>query len=59
LIMRSFRVHWQAPTVIVLSFACSLAFAVGHHLFYASLDHIPVGDNALSQQINLAIGLRG
>jgi hypothetical protein len=54
--MRSLRVHWQAPTVIVLSFAVSLALAVGHHLFYASLDHIPVEDNAFSQQTNIAIG---
>ena len=54
--MRSLRIHWQAPTVIVLSFASSLALAVGHHLFYASLDHIPVEDNAFSQQTNLAIG---
>jgi len=54
--MRSLRVHWQAPTVIVVSFAVSLALAIGHHLFYASLDHIPVEDNAFSQQTNIAIG---
>ncbi|KAM0710657.1 hypothetical protein Q7P35_001395 [Cladosporium inversicolor] len=54
--MRSLRIHWQAPTVIVLSFFVSLALPVGHHLFYASLDHIPVEDNAFSQLTNIAIG---
>lgn len=49
-------VHWQAPTVIVLAFAVSLSLAIGHHLFYASLDQIPVEDNTFSQQTNIAIG---
>jgi len=49
-------VHWQAPTVILLAFAVSLALAIGHHLFYTSLDQIPVENNVFSQQTNIAIG---
>jgi hypothetical protein len=48
--------HWQAPTTIILSYAASLAFAIGHHLFYASLDQLSVDENLFDQQTNIAIG---
>lgn len=50
------RPHWRVPTVIALSYIAGVAFAVGHHLFYQSLDAKPVDGHALSQQINTAIG---
>ena len=45
-------VHWQAPTVILLAFAVSLALAIGHHLFYTSLDQVPVENNVFSQPVS-------
>jgi hypothetical protein len=48
--------HWQAPTTILLSYAASLAFAIGHHLFYSSLDQLSVDENLFNQQTNIAIG---
>lgn len=53
---RSQSVHWQAPAAILLAFTASLCLGIGHHLFYASLDQVPVEDNLFSQQINVAIG---
>jgi hypothetical protein len=49
-------VHWQAPTAILLAFTASLAFGIGHHLFYSSLDQVPVDINTFNQQTNIAIG---
>jgi hypothetical protein len=49
-------VHWQAPTVILLSYTASLAFAIGHHVFYTSLDQLAVDENLFNQQTNIAIG---
>jgi hypothetical protein len=48
--------HWQAPTTIVLSYGASLAFAIGHHLFYRSLDQLSVDERLFNQQTNIAIG---
>jgi hypothetical protein len=48
--------HWQAPTTITLSYAASLAFAIGHHFFYKSLDQLSVDENLFNQQTNIAIG---
>jgi hypothetical protein len=48
--------HWQAPTTIILSYAASLAFAIGHHVFYSSLDQLSVDENLFNQQTNIAIG---
>jgi hypothetical protein len=58
MVTRSARrnVHWQAPTSILLAFAVSLCLAIGHHLFYASLNRVPVDDNGFDQQTNIAIG---
>jgi hypothetical protein len=50
------HVHWQAPTVILLSYTASLAFAIGHHVFYTSLDQLSVDENLFNQQTNIAIG---
>jgi len=49
-------VHWQAPTVILLSYTASLAFAIGHHVFYKSLDQLSVDEDLFNQQTNIAIG---
>lgn len=40
----------------MLAFTASLCLGIGHHLFYASLDHVPVDDNTFNQQTNIAIG---
>lgn len=50
------KVHWQAPTVIVLAFTAGLAFAVGHHVLYQRLDGQPVDHHLFNQQTNLAAG---
>lgn len=42
--------------MILLAFTASLCLGIGHHLFYASLDRVPVEDNIFSQQVNVAIG---
>jgi hypothetical protein len=48
--------HWQAPTTIILAYTASLAFAIGHHVFYKSLDQLSVDETLFDQQINIAIG---
>ena len=48
--------HWRVPTVIILAFVAGLAFALGHHAFYDSLDEQPVDGHLFTQQINLAVG---
>jgi hypothetical protein len=40
----------------MLAFVAGLAFALGHHAFYSSLDGQPVDGHLFSQQINLAVG---
>lgn len=50
------KVHWQAPSVIILSFMAGFAFAIGHHAFYRSLDGKSVDETLMSQQVNIAIG---
>ncbi|KAK8023737.1 hypothetical protein PG993_011803 [Apiospora rasikravindrae] len=61
------RVHssyWWTPFLMVASFLVGVMFAVGHHLFYASLDAKPtqgadfvfLGSTYSSQQFNLAVG---
>lgn len=42
--------------MIILAFVAGLAFALGHHAFYDSLDGQPVADHLFNQQINLAVG---
>jgi hypothetical protein len=48
--------HWQAPTTIILAYTASLAFAIGHHVFYKSLDQVSLDENLFNQQTNIAIG---
>jgi hypothetical protein len=50
------KIHWRVPTVIILAFVAGLAFALGHHAFYSSLNGQPVDDYIFGQQINLAVG---
>jgi hypothetical protein len=50
------KIHWRVPTVIILAFVAGLAFALGHHAFYDSLDGQAVDDHLFGQQINLAVG---
>ncbi|KAK5125082.1 hypothetical protein LTR08_005449 [Meristemomyces frigidus] len=58
------RVHWVTPVVMVLSLLAGFAFALGHHLFYWSLDgkatptgsfHV-VGRQVGRQQLNISVG---
>ena len=41
---------------MILAFVAGLAFALGHHAFYDSLDGQPVDNHLFSQQVNLAVG---
>jgi hypothetical protein len=50
------KIHWRVPTVIIVAFIAGLAFALGHHAFYDSLDGQPVDGHLFGQQINLAVG---
>ncbi|KAL8685418.1 MAG: hypothetical protein Q9218_007774 [Villophora microphyllina] len=60
------HIHWTAPTLIIASFICGTLFALGHHLFYASLDHkhastssdlySVLGMHISDQQFNTAVG---
>ncbi|KAI0198894.1 hypothetical protein F4808DRAFT_462283 [Astrocystis sublimbata] len=57
-------IHFLAPTLIVTAFSAAVALAVGHHLFYSSLDGTPVLTasratgfiNTSPQKINITIG---
>ncbi|KAK6436851.1 hypothetical protein LTR95_006953 [Oleoguttula sp. CCFEE 5521] len=48
-------VDWRAPTIITVAYTVGLAFAIGHHYFYASLAATFVDSSIFSQQHNLAI----
>lgn len=52
------KIHWRAPTTIIIALFAASAFAIGHHAFYISLNKQPVDqdDRLFTQQINLAIG---
>lgn len=57
-------IHWRAPAVMLLSFVVAVGIAIGHHLFYASLDGQEVVTHEMSivglqttrQQVNIFIG---
>lgn len=49
-------IHWKTPTTIALAFLAGLAFAIAHHVFYASLAGTAIDDGTFDQQLNLAIG---
>lgn len=44
--------YWKVSTKIVTLFLSSIAFALGHHLFYHSIDGIRVDRAAFGQQVN-------
>ncbi|KAM3422755.1 hypothetical protein BST61_g239 [Cercospora zeina] len=56
--------RWRAPIVMLSSLFVGVAFAVGHHVFYASLEGTSVSSNPIKlvgwtttqQQVNIAIG---
>ena len=48
--------HWKAPTTMLAAFAIGVAFAIGHHFFYQSLDGTPLDSATFDQQINTAVG---
>ena len=58
------QIHWQAPATVVLALGAGALFAVGHHLFYSSLQGQAVrnqdvdllGTYVSSQQINITAG---
>jgi hypothetical protein len=41
---------------MLATFASGIAFAIGHHFFYQSLDGTPVNSTTFDQQINIGIG---
>lgn len=61
---RSLGPHWQAPALLSANLIAALAFALGHHAFYSSLDgtvapahsYRVAGWYLPQQQINLAGG---
>lgn len=48
--------HWRVPLVLTTAFIAGIAFAIGHHFFYRSLDGSIVDQHAFDQQINIGIG---
>ena len=56
--------HWVTPCVMVFSILIGIAFALGHHFFYASLENKPTatsdytlyGTHYPGQQVNIAVG---
>ena len=60
------QIHWTAPTLMVTSLIVGSLFALGHHLFYASLDgkhastslggYEVLGTHVSIQQYNTAVG---
>ena len=48
--------HWKAPTTMLAAFAFGVAFAIGHHFFYQSLDGTSLDNAPFDQQINIAVG---
>ena len=58
------QIHWQAPATVVLALGAGALFALGHHLFYSSLQGKAVqnqdvdllGTKVSSQQINITAG---
>lgn len=50
------KIHWRVPTTIAVAFLAGLLFAIGHHLFFASLAGSLLDENVFNQQHNLAIG---
>ncbi len=59
---RSGGIYWKAYTVMITSLLCGMLLALGHHLFYKSLNGKPVEASqhiihgVTRQQFNLTIG---
>jgi len=47
---------WRAPSILIGSFIGAICLAIGHHLFYNSLNGQRVEDSAFDQQFNVGIG---
>ena len=62
--MASGKIHWLAPTAMLVALVCAAFLALGHHYFYASLENRPtpagsyhvVGRTISKQQLNIAVG---
>ena len=60
------HIYWTAPTLMIASLVVGILFALGHHLFYASLDrkhastslegYDVLGTQVSVQQFNTAVG---
>lgn len=58
------RIHWMAPATMVGAVTAGMLFAMGHHLFYASLaeskapnkSYSIMGADVSRQQLNTAVG---
>lgn len=58
------KIHWAVPATTLSSLLVGVALALGHHLFYATLDgrsaptdsYVVVGANISRQQLNTAVG---
>ena len=60
------QIHWTAPTLMISSLIVGTLFALGHHLFYASLNrkeaptslsgYEVLGTHISFQQLNTAVG---
>ena len=58
------KIEWLVPTTVVLSLAIGVLAALGHHVFYSSLDGSPApnedyhiwGSSLSRQQVNVAGG---
>ncbi|TFB03258.1 hypothetical protein CCMA1212_004255 [Trichoderma ghanense] len=53
--MALFKAHWAVPSLMISGLLCGVAFAIGHHFFYASLDSRIVQSNT-EQEWNIRIG---
>lgn len=57
-------IHWLAPTTMLMSLLAGFSLVLGHHFFYAGLDHKLVstqsysftGNKFLPQQLNISVG---
>lgn len=54
--MAAQQIHWRVPTTIISTFLAGIAFALGHHFFYASLDGIEIDQAHWSQEYYRAVG---
>lgn len=53
--MALFKAHWAVPSLMISCLLCGVAFALGHHFFYASLNSKIVQSN-IEQEWNIRIG---